>query len=814
MSPRSPLLRFAACAVGLALIAGCASEKKPDSTKPPPDPAQEVVEAERLLEQGRLQDATIATVDIVRKNPQAVGLADLQFRIQQQLAEERMAMAEKRSEPLTRLSTADAKEFGIMPEMYRTRKHVMGENTPLYAVPTPMQEMLLKPVSVILTDADLNLFIQQIGETDGINMIADANSGINPDTGEPNSVTIRAENVPLIEILEFLGRNLGVIFNVGNNLIWVIPDPDAGTPPSPPLETRFYKLRKGLVGSELGRSVAGGTPFAGVQSSTRQGQQQQQQPAQQGGEEGSIGLLDTITRFVPQPEGADIRFDDKVHVLIVKNTRENLDLTEQHIEALDKRPLQVLIEARFIQTTISDLRDLGIEWMLDNRNYPRLPPNSAIPYSLINPPEHPFASAYEQTMNAYNNALRAYNNDVRNARNDRAYQNALRSYQNQSAPSALPNLLQFAGHALTSASDPSGSTIAYQFLLGNTALQATLHALETTGNAKTIVVPRVTTLNNREASFRVGEDTTYFDDVQTQISSTTGGYGNNNSRDSTFNYNRPSTVETGYSLIVTPSVGADLSSINLILRPEISKIKEWKKYTISTTTFVDPNEPSAPPQAPSIEIPTLSRQYIETEVVIRSGETIVLGGLANTLKQEDVKGTPWLSRIPLIGYLFKTENKQETYENILIFVTATVLSEEGSELIPLNESERYGVEIPEGAAIPNILKTPPADTEDEGDEPDVTPDADAVDPLPDALPLETPAPAAPVVAPEAAAAAVDVLAELLPDPDVPIPVLVPPVPVPVDAAAPVAPVAPVAPIPVVPVPAVVPVIPVVPADGQ
>ena len=691
----------------LALITGCTADRKPDPT--PPAPAPEVVLAEKLLDAGRLQGATIATVDIVRKNPEAVGLPDLQYRIAMRLAEERAAAAARRSEPTIKASTADATAFGIMPDMYRTRKHVIGETDPLRAAPTLMQEVLERPVDINLSNADISAIIAQIGETQGINMIADTEI-------EPRFVSIYAENTPLIEILEYLGRNLGVDFSVGNNIIWVTPKVD-DEPTGPPLETRIYRLRKGLVGVELGKSVAGGTPFQGVTSGNNN-QQTQQQPQQQ--EEGSVGLLESIGRFVPQPDGADFLFNDKAHVLIVKNTRENLALTEDLIEALDVRPLQVLIEARFIQTTVSDLRELGIEWMLDNRRYSNR--------HNENPPAPPITNDPTAISN-YRREVADYYRNLPRWQRDNDWYSRLADPTEASGPHALPNNMQFTRRALTAASTGAGNDLAYQFVLGKTALQATLHALQETGNTKTIVVPRVTTLNNREANFRVGEDTTYFDDVTTQISSTTG-YGNSNSRDSTFNYNRPSRVETGYSLIVTPSVGADLATINLVLRPEISTIKAWEEYIISTTSYADQGGAT---QTPSIKIPTLSRQYIETEVVIRSGETIVLGGLVNTLQQENTKGTPWLSRIPILGYLFKTESKQESYENILIFVTATVLSDVGEELIPLQEFERYGLEVPIDATIPDVIINAPIEGMDMEDDAGDAPDADAL------APEETPA---------------------------------------------------------------------------
>jgi type II secretory pathway component GspD/PulD (secretin) len=214
-------------------------------------------------------------------------------------------------------------------------------------------------------------------------------------------------------------------------------------------------------------------------------------------------------------------------------------------------------------------------------------------------------------------------------------------------------------------------------------------------------VPRVTTLNNREARFRVGEDISYFEEVETDIM-TSGGYNNNESRDNvTYDYDRPTIVETGYSLVVTPSVGADLSAINMVLRPEISSVKEWKKYRLSSLDSSDNVE-----NEPAIEIPTISRQYIETEAVVRSGETVVLGGLVDASKNDEVSGTPWLSKLPLLGYLFKNEDKNQSTKNILIFVTATLISDKGEELIPLQDFERYGLEVPAEAQVPDILKAP------------------------------------------------------------------------------------------------------------
>ncbi len=641
-------------AAAVLALCGCTGPKAPEPEPVPPTPsAPEVVEAEKIFESGRIQDAIVACIDISKKNPEAQGLPDLQNRITTKLAEDRMAAAEKRSEATTKLHTADAKGFTVSPETYRQKKHVVGENTSLRSAPSSMQKALSTPISVHLVNADISAIIAQLGQADNINIIADSEI-------TPKTLTIHAEKTPLIEILEYIGRNLNVTFSVGNNLIWVTPKLEETS--GVPMETRVYRLRKGMLGSELGKTAQGVSLFKGVEDRNGRSSNNNQNEKKEGEKEGKVGLLESVERFVPQPEGADFLFNDKVHALIVKNTRENLDLVEDLIEAMDVRPIQILIEARFVTTTVTDLRELGVEWLVNNRGTAQFD-DGALSDS------DPWYRGHTKVTQARGDVL--------------------------------------VGSATAVADDGTGgASLAYQFLLGDTAFKAVLHALEKNEQSRTVVVPRVTTLNNREARFRVGEDTSYFEEVDTNIM--TSGNNDGESRDNvTYDYNEPTIVETGYSLIVTPSVGADLSTINLVLRPEISSIKDWKRYQLSS---LDSNTEGQ--DEPAIEIPILSRQYIETEAVVRSGETIVLGGLVDSSKTEEKSSTPWLSTLPYIGNLFKNTHNDEQNKNILIFVTATLISDVGEELIPLNDRDRYGLAVSQDAAVPEVLKSaaPAADT--------------------------------------------------------------------------------------------------------
>ncbi len=649
----------------LVWLAGCTSIKAPEPLPEEPpvkDPA--VQAAESLYEQGRMREAITACIDITRKKPEAIGLVELQQRISTQLAEDRAKEIVARLQNAKDLDVSDAQRFGIAPESYRLKKHVIGENTSLRSTPSNMQKTLMSPVSVHLVNADINAIIAQIGQSQNINIVADSEIS-------EKMLTIHAEDTPLIEILEYIGRNLNVTFSVGSNLIWVTAKEEETT--GVPMLTRIYKLRKGMVGSELGKTAKGKTLFKGPEERDRSSSNKNDSE-EGGGKEGSIGLLEAIERFVPQPEGADFLFNDKVHSLFVKNTRENLDLVEELIEAMDIRPLQVLIEARFITTKVSDLRELGIDWLFQH-------------------PHDGSAGLNSATITE----LRRLQAEATTADDVLAIDQQIQSL----SPSSYSTDF-FAG-----AVGQTGTDAIYQTLLGDTGLQATLHALEESGTSRTVVVPRVTTLNNREATFRFGRDVSYFEEVDTNIMTSGSGYNNGESRDNvTYDYDRPTVVEVGYSLTVTPSVGADLSTINLVLRPEISNIEEWKKYRLSSLDSADSAE-----DEPAIEIPIIARQYIETEAVVRSGETVVLGGMADTSDDETTSGTPWLSELPLIGRFFRVDSDDKKTNNMLIFVTATLISDMGEELIPLNAHDRYGLSVPRDAAVPNVLKTTPAANE-------------------------------------------------------------------------------------------------------
>ena len=594
---------FAALA---CLVVGCHTTDVAEDERPIPE---SVLKARGLFENDQLTEAIIACTAIYRKDPLTPGLGELQTEINQRLAELRKRNTAKRLPVSDAIAMEDADRQGILPDTYRLRRHVVGESRPIHTLPPETQKLLDQPYTIHLDNVTLSEIVGQIGSSTNetaINIVADS------DLGEGKTISIHVDKTPLSEILEYVGRNLGVTFAVGRNLIWVTEGNDSAG--GPPLFTRIYRLRKGVSKEEL-----------------------------DAGEDG-LGIITAVKRFVPEVEGSDILFNPRAHAVLAKNTRDNLALIEDIIEVLDVRPPQVLIEARFLTTEVTDIRELGLDWYLD--------------------------SNWSTSHRGNNRGENHFRTQVVGGTGD-------------------DNGLGLAGASISQTAfdgASSGLNLTYQGLLTDPQFHAVLHALQTEGNTRTLSVPRVTAVNNTEAKVRIGKDVRYFEEYDVEeIRTGTNSNGNETYESRLVPTGTPEKEELGIELVVTPSVGADLATIDLKLAPEISDIVDWEYWD----TAVDSTSSSGTNSTAMgmIKLPIFSKSTVETEVVVRSGETVVMGGLVRSQKGKSVRGVPFLSKIPLIGRLFRHDVDTDETSNLLIFVTATLISDTGEELIPVNPPE-------------------------------------------------------------------------------------------------------------------------------
>lgn len=578
----------------LCCLAGCKSARL-EPLSEAKVMAPELTRAEALYRQKKYTAAMIECIDVARSHPDAAGLSDLQNRIMTRLTELRSAQAAARTAATSERMMVDLNRHLTVPHTYGLDRFNKGETDPMRTELTDMERVLRTKVVCHLDNVGLDDFILAIGAAENVNIVAD-------NVDNTKTMTLHAEDVPLIEILDYVSRNLGVAFSVGENIIWATPR-DTGES-GIPMETRVYRLRKGISSREI-----------------------------EDGE--NINIVQAVRRFVPVLDGSDLLFDSKAHVLIAKNTRENLTRIEDLIEELDVAPPQVLIEARFISTSVSDLTELGIDWILDS----------------------PIVVSRKRVME------------------DGTVQSVPKTQINATDPDNIVGFTSFANEG-------QGLNLTYQGLLTDPMFRAVIHALETSDDSRTLSVPKVTTVNNRTATIRIGEDFRFFEEYDIESTPSTTDDGETIYRTTLVPVGTPELEELGIELSVTPSVGADRSTINLNVQPEISEFVRYERYEVGDDT--DGTAASSDTNATSlVKLPIFRRSKIETEVIVQSGETVVMGGLISSSESKTQEKVPFLSSIPILGKLFMHDGVSEDKQNLLIFVTATLLSNRGENLIPL-----------------------------------------------------------------------------------------------------------------------------------
>jgi type IV pilus assembly protein PilQ len=179
----------------------------------------------------------------------------------------------------------------------------------------------------------------------------------------------------------------------------------------------------------------------------------------------------------------------------------------------------------------------------------------------------------------------------------------------------------------------SGGNLGISFgaLGSGVKLDMRLSAAATAGLAKIISSPKVATLNNKTAKIAQGQQIPY--------------------TSSTSDKSETKFVEAALALEVTPHINAN--------------------GTISLK--IDAKNDSMGDQVPGGDAPAINKKQATTEMLLRDGETTVIGGIFVDGDSETDSGVPFLMDIPFIGKFFKTNNKTKTKTELLIFITPRIL---------------------------------------------------------------------------------------------------------------------------------------------
>jgi type IV pilus assembly protein PilQ len=210
-------------------------------------------------------------------------------------------------------------------------------------------------------------------------------------------------------------------------------------------------------------------------------------------------------------------------------------------------------------------------------------------------------------------------------------------------------------------------------ILGRRALSATLSALEQSGESQTISAPRLTVLNNRPATISDGKVQYYYEEYQ--VKQTVQQY---YTASSWVPSGRPTKITAGAELNVLASIAGDGKHIILALNPRVNT--DVQLVPFATLTDYDAQNKQVL-NSFTLKLPEYRTQELATRVVVRSGETVVMGGVLERERTTMVEAVPVLGNIPVIGAAFRRRTEVDKPRYLLIFVTATIVNEKGEFVI-------------------------------------------------------------------------------------------------------------------------------------
>jgi general secretion pathway protein D len=570
-----------------------------------------------------------------------------------------------------------------------------------------------------------------VGTTPGTGPAA-ATRPVAPTSSEPR-ITITLNQIPLGEALRYIANQAGLKVKVEPYAVSIVPMSEQShdlttkryhVPPEffgGPLDVGYY-LEAGVSGGQTGtggsaqpapvaenviekeavsyQTASGVGTGAGAtsQSNLIQGTSTTRQHLLN--DRQLVGRADARTMLLSMgvefPPGASATFWPHTGVLIVRNTQDNLDMVDALVDQANaSQPKQVEIESKFIEITQNNLKELGFDWLLGpfsingkvfgsggtNVNSPAANP---INFPFVDP-----ATNQPIGQNPVTGGNRSGNLAIS--------ANALDALLFPGAGGVAPGIFGLAGVF----TDP-------QF-------QVVIRALNQKKGVDLLSAPKVTTKSGQRAIIEVVREFRYpstFTPPQVpSISSSTGTtvVGGSTTVPVVVTPTTPQTWETrntGVTLEVEPVVGGDATTIDLNLVPQVVEFEGFINYgspinAVGVNTIGGAISTSVPVLLTQnvINQPVFSTRKVTTSVNVWDGQTVVIGGLMREDVQKVEDKTPIIGDIPLIGRAFRTNVDQHIKRNLIIFVTARVVTPAG---LAFNNEE----EEEEGLLPPALPEAP------------------------------------------------------------------------------------------------------------
>ena len=181
----------------------------------------------------------------------------------------------------------------------------------------------------------------------------------------------------------------------------------------------------------------------------------------------------------------------------------------------------------------------------------------------------------------------------------------------------------------------------YSIIDGATDVRFVLNALESETNVQVLSSPSIMVLDNKSATINVGDEIP----IPTRQSSS-------NTDSTAPTVNEIQYRNTGILLTVSPRINAG-GLVTLEVKQEVSD---------AITT-----------ESSGLDAPTIQQRSIESTVAIQSGQSVILGGLIKNKREDSTSGVPILSRLPILGNLFRQQSNSDRRTELLVIITPHVI---------------------------------------------------------------------------------------------------------------------------------------------
>ncbi len=506
-------------------------------------------------------------------------------------------------------------------------------------------------------------------------------------------ITVSLSNIPLVEALRYVTGLANLKFKVEPYAVSVVPLSE----PTDVLVTKEWKIPPDLIPRTPGAGGAAGAALAA--------------PAFGGGgagpndaSKGGSGIADResaknwlIANGVTFNGAASAIYIVRSSRLIVRNTQDQLDLIDTIIETggRGQGPTQVEIEAKFVEVSQNNLKELSFDWLLGAANIgtERIfgSGGTAGTAPALNSLDYPFVAPGGDIVGT--NPVTSGNRSGGTAISANAIDALLFGANGQSL--LAPGIGAISGVF----TDP-------QF-------QLVIRALNQKKGVDLLSAPRVTTKSGQRAVIEIIREFRYpteFDPPQIpqdfgNLTSTTLLPGVASAAQSfPVTPTTPTAFETrntGVTLEVEPVVGPDGYTIDLNLVPQVVEFEGFINYgsPIQTTSTNALGVSQVNVLTPNvINQPIFSTRKVTTSVSVFDGSTVMLGGLIREDVQKVEDKVPFLGDIPVLGRLFRSSVDQHLKRNLVIFVSARLINPAGEPVRAEDEKE----EIVETIAPPDV----------------------------------------------------------------------------------------------------------------